>query len=396
MELSQNRKGVAIVVQILATADNHLDFSAALFGPKRYERKEDFQRCFLAAMEYARKNKPDIVLIGGDLFDTINPRNPPRSLLMKTFRSLHEQGVRVFAISGHHDTPKSLEEGSSPLTVYGESGYVTFCSSYAQPTTVPFASRDGENVSLTAVSYNPFAVSNVDPLGTMKLAPAADINILLFHYPISGFRGYFPNEPVVQLSTIPKSFQLVVAGHLHAYQQLESRGTSLICPGSTERTAFSEETEQKGFVWIELTKDGLASKPEFISTPARRLQTIEFPIPETGDLTSLLKSDMETRTDRELVLRLKLKGKVTPELLGTYRRPVLQTFGAANFFHVLLDEDWELQQDKPLDALPRTTPLQELERYFEGQIAEATSERKKELREAFETAKDILKEFGAW
>jgi DNA repair exonuclease SbcCD nuclease subunit len=200
----------------------------------------------------------------------------------------------------------------------------------------------------------------------------------------------------VQLSTIPKSFQLVVAGHLHAHQQLESRGTTLIYPGSTERTAFSEETEKKGFVWLELTKDGLASKPEFIPTPARRLQTIDFPIPETGDLTSLLKSEMETKTDRELVLRLRLKGKVTPELLATYRRPVLQTFGAANFFHVLLDEAWELQHEKPLDALPRTTPLQELERYFEGQIAEATSERKKELREALETAKDILKEFGAW
>jgi len=46
--------------------------------------------------------------------------------------------------------------------------------------------------------------------------------------------------------------------------------------------------------------------------------------------------------------------------------------------------------------LPRSTPLQELERYFEGELAKATQEQKDELREAFKTARGLLEEFGAW
>jgi len=63
---------------------------------------------------------------------------------------------------------------------------------------------------------------------------------------------------------------------------------------------------------------------------------------------------------------------------------------------VSIEDAWELEQEKPLDAKPRTTPLQELERYFEGQIAKALPERREELKDAFETARDFLKEFGAW
>ena len=385
-----------MVVRVLATADNHLDFSAVQFGPKRYERKKDFQDCFMAVMEYALKNKPDVVLIAGDLFDTVNPRNPPRSFLMRTFRELHDKGIRVIAVSGEHDTPKSQEEGSSPLTVYGESGYITFCQNYQHPTPVNFDSRDGDKVVVTGLSRSPFAAPGTDPLQQFAPEPRGDINILLTHYPISGFRGYFANDSVIQLSSIPKDWQLVVSGHLHAHQQIESRGTVFIYPGSTERTSITEEPEEKGFVWLELNKKGLVSKPQFILTPARPVKLLEYGIPEKGNLTALLKAEMERWKNADLALWLRLAGKITVEGLGTYRRPVLQAFGAENFFHVLIEEEWELQQEKPLDALPRTTPLQELERYFEGEIAKATSERKQELREAFETARDFLKGFGAW
>jgi len=386
----------SLVLKVLATADNHLDFSAVQFGPKRYERKMDFQRCFMAVMDYALKNKPDVVLIGGDLFDSINPRNPPRSFLMRTFRQLYDNGIRVIAVSGEHDTPKSREEGSSPLTVYGESGYITFCQNYQEPTPITFDSRDGDKVVVTGLSRSPFAAPGTDPLEQFPLKPNGDIKILLTHYPISGFQGYFANDPVIQLSSIPKDWQLVVSGHLHAHQQIESRGTVLIYPGSTERASITEEPEAKGFALLELDKKGLVSKPQFITTPSRPVKLLEYGIPEKGDLTALLKTEMERLKNPELALWLRLTGKITVEGLGTYRRPILQAYSAEKFFHVLIEEDWELQHERPLDALPRTTPLQELERYFEGEIAKATSERKQELREALETARDFLKEFGAW
>jgi DNA repair exonuclease SbcCD nuclease subunit len=350
----------------------------------------------MAVMDYALKNEPDVVLLGGDLFDSINPRNPPRSFLMRIFRELHDKGIRVIAVSGEHDTPKSQEEGSSPLTVYGESGCITFCQSYQQPTPIIFNSRDGDKVVVTGLSRSPFAVPGTDPLEQFAPKEHGDINVLLTHYPIGGFQGYFASDPVIQLSSVPRDFQLVVSGHLHTHQQIESRETVLIYPGSTERASITEAPNEKGFVWLEIAKKGLVSKPQFIPTPARPVKLLEYAIPQKGDLTTLLKAEMERLKDPQLALWLRMTGKTTPQQLATYRRPVLQAFGAEIFFHVSMEDAWELEKDKPLDTMPRTTPLQELERYFEGEIVKASTERKQELRDAFETARDILKEFGAW
>ena len=385
-----------MVLRVLATADNHLDFSAVQFGPKRYDRKSDFQRCFMAVIDYALKNKPDVVLLGGDLFDNINPRNPPRSFLMRTFRELHDKGIRVIAVSGEHDTPKSLEEGSSPLSVYSESGCVTFCQSYEKPASIAFNSRDGDKVVVSGLSRSPFATPGTDPLDQFAPKKRGEINVLLTHYPIAGFQGYFANDPVIQLSSIPRDYQVVVSGHLHRHQEMESRETFLVYPGSTERASISEAPDEKGFVWLEVSKKGLVSKPQFLPTPARPARLLEYAIPKEGDLTALLKAELERLKDPQLALWLRVIGKTTPQHLATYKRPVIQTFGAEIFFHVSIEDAWELEQEKPLDAKPRTTPLQELERYFEGQIAKALPERREELKDAFETARDFLKEFGAW
>ncbi|RLG67160.1 MAG: DNA repair exonuclease, partial [Methanobacteriota archaeon] len=79
-----------MTIQILLTADNHLDPPARAFGPRTYERKKDFLRCFEAAVNYALENKPDLFLICGDLFNNIKPRNPTNAALMPHFKKLYD------------------------------------------------------------------------------------------------------------------------------------------------------------------------------------------------------------------------------------------------------------------------------------------------------------------
>ena len=207
-------------VQVLLTADNHLDISAAMYGLKRFERKEDFARCFEATVEYALKEKPDIYLVCGDLYDSVVPRNPPRSLMMKHFRALAEKGIKIFLISGHHDTPRSLEQGASPLSLYGESGYARFFSDYLQPQSSIFE-KSGQKIQVSGVSFNPNLSVNEDPLASMRLEkPRGDVNIFMLHYPIEGFKGvYSLTEPTVRPSSLPEGYQLVAAGHIHRCQK---------------------------------------------------------------------------------------------------------------------------------------------------------------------------------
>ncbi len=383
-------------IQVLHTADNHLDPPAVMYGPRRYDRKMDFLRCFEAVVNYAVKNRPDLLLISGDLFDHMRPRNPTRALAMKHFRTLYEKGIQVFLISGHHDTPKSMEEGSSPISVYGNSKYVRYFEDTYEPSQ-EILEIEGQKALVSGMSYNPLLSWGTDPLENVKLEPSGDINILMLHYSIEGFEGYSSSlEPVVRPRSIPKGFQLVAAGHLHQYQKSRIGATDIIYPGSTERTRFLEEGEKKGFVWIELDKKGVTSQ-EFIETPARELRTVEINLPKKGKINDFLKDELEKLRDPELILRMKLIGSVDVKQLASYRRSDILSFAQDKFFSLIPDEKTlRIETGAVIEPLPRTTPLQEVRRYFQEQIKKAKDEEKKMLNEALNLCEKRLQEAGAW
>lgn len=383
-------------IQVVLTSDNHLDPAAVMYGARRYERKQDFVRCFDTVIEYALKNKPDLFLVAGDLFDQIQPRNPTRAQAMQQFRALHEKGIRVFLISGHHDTPKSMEQGSSPLSVYGNSGYATFFQDNDAPSQA-ILSINGKEINVAGVSYNPLLMWGADPLQGVKVQPSGDINIFMLHYPIEGFSGYGKTEPLVRPSSLPRGFQLVAAGHLHRHQRRKIASTDVIYSGSTERVDFAEEDEEKGFAWIELDKTGVINE-EFIKTPARELKTVEFKLPKEGSIDSLVKKELLKLQDPEIVLRFKLIGSVTVKQLSTYKRSDIVSFAQGKFFTVVPNEDeLEIEAGRLVTPLPRTTPLEELRRYFKQQIEKTGGEEEKRvLVEALSLCEKRLQEEGAW
>jgi len=227
-----------MTIHVLLTADNHLDPSAVQYGPKRFERKRDFQRCFEILVNFALENKPDILLIGGDFYDGILPGNPTRAFVAEQFKRLHEKNIKTVLVSGHHDTPRSAEQGASPLAVHSRSGHVYFIQEQ-HPTSKRF-NFGSETVNVTGMSLNPSLPADADPLAGYEISRDSDVNIFLTHYPIEGFDGYFGQEVHIQKSSIPRDLQLFASGHLHNHQRKTVNGTPVIYPGSTERASFNE------------------------------------------------------------------------------------------------------------------------------------------------------------
>lgn len=384
-----------MTVQILLTADNHLDPPASIFGPKRFERRRDHLRCFEEAIQYAKDNRPDFLLLAGDVFDTIRPGNLVRARIMEDFKAVHDLGVRILAVSGDHDTPKVAEEGSSPLAVYGNSGYVHF---FHDPSEFSFRrfSIEGMNVDVGGLSRNPLLGSNLDPLAKAQIRFDGDVNILLTHYPVEGFVGYSRDDPIIRLASVPSNCQLVCVGHFHAYQTKELQHTTIIYPGSTERASFQEENEEKGFAWIELDKTGVVSR-EHVKTSARPFKTIDTYFPDDPTPMVLLKQVLDESKNQEAAVRLRVLGHVTAEQLSKYRRAELIMHGEAKFFHLTVDEsELEIESPEPVHALPRTTPLEELRRHFTTAIESAAGEEKEILEEALRICQAKLEEAGAW
>ncbi len=381
-----------MTVHVLLTADNHLDPSAVQYGPRRFQRKRDFQRCFETLVGFALENRPDLLLIGGDFYDNILPGNPTRAFVAEQFKRLHEKDVKILLVSGHHDSPRSQEQGASPLAVHAKTGHSYFFQ-HTEPTAKTLQVQQ-ETVNITGMSLNPSLAPDQDPLQGRPLPNHPGINIFLTHYPIEGFQGYFGQETHVQASSIPRNYQLFASGHLHHHQRHVINGTPVIYPGSTERASFQEEGEKKGFLWLELDEKGILQE-EFHPTPARPMETLDYKVSGEASLTRQIQEALEKRADSEKIIRVQVSGRVTLEQLSTYKRSALLSFTEDKFFHAEFDEEGlNVLTQAPLESLPKTTPLEEIDRTFQSLLAQARDDEKPLVQEAWKTTVAKLQEEG--
>jgi DNA repair protein SbcD/Mre11 len=381
-----------LTVHVLLTADNHLDITAVQYGPRRFERKRDFQRCFEALVGFALENRPDLVLVGGDFYDTILPGNPTRAFVSEQFKQLHDKDIKIFLVSGHHDTPRSIEQAVSPLLVHANAGHAYFLQS-PEPTTKTLRIQQ-DTINITGMSLDPSLGPDQDPLQTSPPPSQTGVNIFLTHYPIEGFQGYFGQETHIATASIPRNYQLFASGHLHHHQKHTINNTPVLYPGSTERCSFQEEDEKKGFLWLELDQTGIVHE-EFHQTPARPMETLHYKVSGEASLTRQIQEALERRADTEKIIRVQVEGTVSLEQLSTYKRSTLQTYTEDKFFHAEFNEDQlALTTQTPLEPLPKTTPLQEIDRTFQDILARAPDQDKPLVQEAWKSTLAKLQEEG--
>src|SRR5438445_10745504 len=111
-----------MTVHVLLTADNHLDPSAVQYGPRRFERKRDFQHSFDRLVNFALEKTPDLFLIGGDFYDGILPGNPTTAYMAQKIKQLHKKKIKTILVSGNPDTPTRKEQRGSPIPVHPTTG----------------------------------------------------------------------------------------------------------------------------------------------------------------------------------------------------------------------------------------------------------------------------------
>jgi len=362
------------------------------------ERRRDFWNSFKYVLEYAKERKPDLLLISGDLYDRVNPRNPPRTHLLKYFRFLFKQGVHVFLIGGHHDTPRSVEEGASPLDELAASGYVYFLRGIDEMS-VEHVKIGDVDVCVSGVTYNFALGRDDDPLERTKPRAEGDVNILMLHYPIEGFtRTYMLSEPLVRLSNIGEEINYVAAGHLHQHQERMYGSTFIAYPGSTERKSFLEEKDDvKGFLWVELGEEGVEDK-KFIEVPARLMKTLTYTLSsESTSPSSDIVSYALQHKNEELILRLKISGRVPLDVLTKYRRDEIIRKLLDHFFFVVIDDESLVYRIEKFEPMKWQSPLEAYEKYVDKLIQEEKdSQRRKILEIAKEMVIEKLVEIGAW
>lgn len=263
---------------------------------------------------YIDIEKPDAVLIAGDVYDRVVPSVEAVRLFDDFLTNLAAKEVTVILISGNHDSPERLNYASRLLLerklylcgVFGG----TLCS-------VTLSDEYGELKFWLLPFIKPFGVrgmfadkkieSYTDAVN--MVLESADIdyskrNVLLSHQfytsvGLSPIRSESEINPVGGLDAVDagllSKFDYVALGHLHGSQDV---GGSARYAGSPIKYSFSEWKQKKSVTLVEIKEKGDITIIALPIIPLHDMREIKGPIEQ------LLSDEVSSQGSREDYLRV--------------------------------------------------------------------------------------------
>src|SRR5690242_10172551 len=229
-------------MRILHTSDWHI--GKVLKGQSRVD---DQVKALASVVEVARAERPDLVIVAGDLYDTASPTADATRIVTRALSALRSTGADVVAIGGNHDNGPALDA----LRTWAEAAGITLRGSVREPKDhlVAGRTRDGEEWRLIALPFlsQRYAIraselfdltaaeatqTYADHVGRLlsRLAEgfgADTVNLVTAHLTVFGavagggereahtIMGY-----AVPTTIFPSSAHYVALGHLHRAQQV--------------------------------------------------------------------------------------------------------------------------------------------------------------------------------
>ncbi len=381
-------------MRFLHLADLHLGKKlneASLLDDQRY--------ILLQILSVLDREKPDAVLIAGDVYDKPVPSAEAVALLDEFFTRLAARGLPVIVISGNHDSAERLAFGARLLTAsnlhlspvfdrghaaiepvrlsdaYG--GVDVWPLPFVKPAHVRAALPDAQAADYTEALRAVIASLPLD---------ASRRNVLLCHQFVTGAaRSESEELSVGGLDNVDAAvfdvFDYVALGHLHRAQNV-GRETARYC-GSPLPYSFSEAKDVKSVTLVELGPKGDVQIRAVPLTPKRALRELRGTYAEltlrenyvhtaTDDYLHVTLTDEEDVPDALSKLQV-----IYPNLLrldyDNARTRRNQRLDAADAPErrtppELLAAFYELQNNRPMGEEQRRYALSEMEKIWEGRL----------------------------
>lgn len=261
-------------MKILHTSDLHI---GKYIGT--YDLKEDTEYVLNQVVETAIRERVEVVLISGDVFDRPNPSEEAIKMYVSFLKELLDKNIKVIAISGNHDSGIRLSaykdilgkgyfvegEFNSPMrkvSLNDEYGPVNF---YMLPFFTPFIVKSNLKLEKGLENYD----LAMDEIIKRENIDTSQRNIILAHQFVAGFKfggseedfsysnGDEKNVAGVGIISLDKfqNFDYVALGHIHKPQKI-SRET-IRYSGSLLKYKTSEiDGPDKSVVIIDLKEKG--------------------------------------------------------------------------------------------------------------------------------------------
>jgi DNA repair protein SbcD/Mre11 len=279
-------------VKIFHTADWHI--GKLVQGVYMTEDQRYILHQFI---EDIKREKPDVVVIAGDLYDRSVPTAEAVDLLNEILEEIVlKQNTPVLAIAGNHDSPKRLEFGSSMMKATGlhiagnlqqafspvkysdEHGEVHF---HLVPYTEPSLVRhELENEEIR--THNDAMEAIVKKIHEQKDEKARHVLIGHCFVTPTGERADNTSDSERPLSIGGaehvsaahfEEFQYTALGHLHQAHLVKNEKVRYA--GSPLKYSISEENHKKGYLIVELNQEGEVKVEKRLLKAQKDMRTVE-------------------------------------------------------------------------------------------------------------------------
>ena len=220
-------------------------------------------------LEVIKEEKPDAVLLAGDIYDKSVPSVEAVGLFDDFLKQLSRQNLQVFVISGNHDSPERLAFAAELIEASGIHIAPVYCGRVE-----PVSLKDAYGtVNIYMLPFiKPVHVRNAFPEEkaesyTEALCAAIshmeiheeERNVLLTHQFVTGAVRSESEEISVGGSdnvdaSVFAAFDYVALGHIHGPQQV-GRETIRYC-GTPLKYSFSEAGHRKSVTVLEMKEKG--------------------------------------------------------------------------------------------------------------------------------------------
>lgn len=353
-------------------------------------RLEDFIASLSRCVDRALAEPVDLVLFGGDAFPDATPPPLVQQALARQFCRLSAAGIPSVLLVGNHDQHAQGLGGASlsiyrtlgvPGVVVGDRLETHRLETRRGPVhivTLPWLTR---STLLTRPETEGLSMAQVNEILLDRLRVALEGEI----------RGLDPEVPAVLLAhamvdtahyggerflsagrglTIPMAllarpcFDYVALGHVHRHQVLCDQPL-MIYPGSIERVDFSEESEEKGYVLVHLSRG--ATTAEFCPLPVRPFLTIQVDLTQTETPQETLCHAIASAAIDDAVVRCLYR--LRADQVDQIDRPALATaLASAHTYTLQAQVESPTLWHHPLDLGPDSAldPLSTLDTYLDS------------------------------
>lgn len=331
------------------------------------------------------RERPDGVLLAGDIYDKTVPSGEAVQVLDGFLTALADHGVPVFLISGNHDSPERIAFGAEIMSgrgvyvspVYDGTGRSVVMEDQYGPVTIwllPF--------------LKPAVVRHAFPdqeIGTYEDAVRTAVerlevdtgtrNVLVSHQFVTGaFRCESEEVSVGGLDQVGVSvfapFDYVALGHIHSPQHV-GRETVRYC-GTPLKYSFSEVSQEKSVTMVELFEKGTIKVSQIPLRPLRDMRKLR------GTYMEVTSRDFYKEMNTEDYVQITLTDEDDiPEGIRKLRT-VYPNLMRLEYDNRRTREDREVEagsQEKD------RTPLELLEEFYELQNNQPMNREQKELAE---------------